>query len=431
MPRTIPCLLSLLLVFPALAQDHWSHWRGPTSDGHSADTRVPLTWSETDNVLWKTKLPGVGASSPVVWSDRAFLTASSADAKERYVLCVRVADGKLLWQQTAAKDVEPERTNSWNGYATPSCATDGKHVYAFFGTPGLFCYDSDGNFVWKHSFGVFTSEAGWGIAASPFLYKDLVIQNCDNDGPAGLKGGNPRETAPQALLAFDKLTGKVRWSTPRNQGRGFSTPRLVTNPSGRIDLVLNGPHGVWGYDPQSGKEVWHCNRRDPSDAHRFGEPIPVTDGKLLFAPSGRPGPFQAVKLDGTGDVTKSHLLWEVKRTKHRDCSSQILFDGLLYAADSKGMLTVYDPQTGKALYDDYLAPRKKSLASPLALRGKLLFLMDDGETFVIEPGKTPKVLHSNKLGNKKDLEFVASPAVVAGKLLIRSQSFLYCIGEKK
>jgi hypothetical protein len=205
----------------------------------------------------------------------------------------------------------------------------------------------------------------------------------------------------------------------------------VTNPSGRVDLVLNSPLGVWTYDPKTGKEVWHCLRHDDRDQQRFGEPIPVTDGKLLFAPSGRPGPMQAIKLDGSGDVSRSHLAWEVRRNKHRDVSSQILFDGLLYAADNKGMFTVYDSQTGKVHFDDYLAPRQKSLASPLALRGKLLFLMDDGETLVIEPGRTPKVSQRNKLGDRRELHFIASPAVVDGKLLIRSQSWLYCIGEKK
>src|SRR5262249_12399587 len=158
-------------------------------------------------------------------------TAAGEGGAERHVLCVRASDGKVLWQRTAAKDVPRERTHQWNGFASPSCATDGKRVYAFFGTPGLFCYDVEGEPLWKHDFGTFVSEAGWGTAASPFLYEDLVIQNCDND--AGQPGA-----APAALVALDKRTGKPGWSTPRNQGRGFSTPRLVKATGGRLDLVL-------------------------------------------------------------------------------------------------------------------------------------------------------------------------------------------------
>ena len=172
--------------------------------------RVPLNWSETENLLWKTKLPGKGNSTPIIWGERVFLTASSPNGKERLVLCVSTRDGKILWQQTATGDAPPEKTYSWNGYASASCVTDGKYVYAFFGTPGLFCYDFDGKLVWKHDFGVFTSAAGWGTAASPFLFEDLVIQNCDNDGRTALpKTAQDRKAAPMALVALDKKTGAV------------------------------------------------------------------------------------------------------------------------------------------------------------------------------------------------------------------------------
>ena len=413
------------------AEDHWGQWRGPSGQGYAEDTRVPLTWSEKENVRWKTKLPGVGNSTPVVWGDRVFLTASSGDGNERYVLCVRASDGKVLWNRLASKGIPSGSTHPWNGYASASCATDGKYVFAFFGTPGLFCYDVEGQLVWKRSFGVFTSKAGWGTAASPFLYEDLVIQNCDNDGPAGLpKGANPETAAPMALVAMEKATGKVRWQTPRNQGRGFSTPRLVPTPSGRVDLVLNGPLGVWAYDPRSGKEVWHCKRSAPGDQARFGEPMPVSDASTLYAPSGRPGPFQAIRLGGSGDVTKTHLVWQVVRKKHRDVSSQILWGGLIYAADRTGVLSCHDCKTGKVLFEQSLGTRKKSLASPVAVGGKLLFVLDDGETVVIEPGRTLKILARNRLGEGEQLDFNASPAVAAGRLYLRSQSHLYCIAKK-
>lgn len=443
MPR---CLASLCLTLFALAAGplhgdtpsssrgsaaHWAPWRGPGGQGQSDDTRVPLTWGEKENLLWKAQLPGRGNSTPVVWGGRVFLTASNKNGSERYVLCVAAADGKLLWQRTASKGTPGGRTHGWNGHASASCATDGERVYAFFGTPGLFCYDVAGKFLWKHSFGVFTSELGWGTAASPFLFEDLVIQNCDNDGAAALPPGvKAADTAPMALVALDKVTGKVRWQTPRNQGRGFSTPRLVATPAGRTDLVLNGPNGVWGYDPRTGKEIWRCVRRGREESNKFGEPMPVTDGTNLYVLSGRPGPFQAIRLGGAGDVGKSGVLWEVRR-KGRDVASPILASGALYAADREANLACFDLKTGNIRYTARLAPGAKVLASPVAVRGKLLFVLDTGETVVLEPGPKFNVVGRNVLGSGTALDFAASPAVVDGRLYLRSQSYLYCIGAKQ
>jgi len=409
----------------------WVHWRGPSGQGYTDDQHVPLTWSETNNLLWKTKLPGAGNSSPIVWGDRVFLTGSTAKGQDRLVFCIRTTDGKILWQQTAAKGVAPEKSHSWNGYASPSCTTDGKYVYAFFGTPGLFCYDFDGKLIWSHSFGVFTSSAGWGTAASPFLFEDLVIQNCDNDGPKALaSGAKPEDIAPMALVALDKATGKVRWITPRNQGRGFSTPRLMPVAGGRLDLVLNGPRGVWGYEPRTGKELWHCLRAG-GEGSLFGEPLPVSDGDMMFIESGRPGKCLAFRLPGAGDVTPTHVVWDGKR-KGRDVASPLLWQGLLYAADSKGSLTCYDWKTGKELNSKRIdSGSGKSLGSPILVRGKILWVLDDGVTVVQEPGPDMKMVGRNRLGESLALDFGASPAVVDGKLYIRSQFYLYCVGEKK
>lgn len=413
----------LAVLVPTEALANWPSWRGPSSQGYSDDAKVPLNWSETANVLWRTALPGVGKSTPVIWGDRIFLTVSSKDGNERLVLCLRKSDGRLLWRRVASQGIPPGPTHPWNGYASSSCATDGKRVYAFFGTPGLFCYDKDGKRLWKRTFGTFSSV--WGTAASPFLYKDLVILNCDNDSPVV----PVKDPAPQVLVALDKKTGQVRWQTPRNQGRGFSTPRLVPTPQGRTELVLNGPLGVWAYDPETGRERWHCRRY--GERARFGEPVPVTDGANLFAPSGRDGPFQAIRLGGSGDVTRTHVVWQIDRRRHRDVSSQIYWDGLLYAADRYGFLTCFDSKTGKVVYNKRLAPNSQSLASPIAVRRKLLFVLDTGETVVVEPGRLFKVVGRNRLGDGSALDFGASPAVDDGRLFLRSQSYLYCIGNRQ
>lgn len=435
-------MLCLSLLLPARSDSppavagaaaQWHQWRGPTGQGYSDDTRVPLTWGETENLLWKTPLPGKGNSTPVVWGDRIFLTASSPDGRERYLLCVGATDGKVLWKQLAARDENPLKTHDWNGHASASCTTDGERVYAFFGTPGLFCFDIHGKLLWHHQFGIFTSETGWGVAASPFLFDDLVIQNCDTDGPKYLpRGRKAEEAAPADLVALDKRTGEERWRAPRDQGRGFSTPVLVKTPQGRMDLVLNGPHGVWGYDPRSGNVLWHSRRSDPGDSHRFGEPLPVFNGEFLYVASGRPGPSQAIRLGGKGDVGGSQLLWQVVRKGHRDVGSPLLWDGLIYLTDRDGRLAPQDVRTGQVVYSERLSGSKvNSMASPVLVRGKLLFLMDEGTTVVVEPGRTFKAVGRNKLGDSQPLDFGASPAIADGRLYLRSQSHLYCIGEKR
>jgi len=422
------------LAVPAAAAANWPNWRGPGGQGHADDARVPLTWGESEHLLWRTPLPGRGNSSPVVWGDRVFLTAAGAGGRERYVLCVRAGDGKVLWQRLAARTPDPGQAHAWNGHASASCTTDGKHVYAFFGTPGLFCYDLAGRLVWKHTFGIFTSERGWGTAASPLVYEGLVIQNCDNDGPLALpRGHRPDEAAPMALVALDKLTGKVRWSARRDQGRGFGTPVVVTTARGRTDLVLNGPHGVWAYDPQSGKEIWHSDRHGEGDQEsntgRFGEPMPVHNADTLFAQSGRPGPFQAILLGATGAVPASALRWQVVRRGHRDIASPIIWGDALYAADNKGMLTCYDLRNGKVVYEVRLPG--KAVASPVAVRGHLLFILDNGITIVLQPGRRFHEVGRNKLGEGDPLDFLASPAVAGGRLFLRSRSVLYCVGQKE
>jgi outer membrane protein assembly factor BamB len=430
MPRLVlPVLLTVAAGIFAHAPDpskeslaHWPQWRGPSGQGYANDDRVPLTWGETENVLWKTELPGKGNSSPIVWGDRVFLTSAGERGAVRTVMCVRTTDGKLLWERVAAKDVPTEKTHEWNGHASPSCVTDGKHVWAFFGTPGLFCYDLDGNLIWKKTFGIFHSAAGWGTAASPFLYEDTVILNCDNDGG--------RYAAPSALVALEKATGKVRWSTPRVGGRGFSTPRLMKVANGRTDLVLNGPVGVWGYDPATGKERWRCDRDDPNDRMRFGEPMPVDDGSRMFIASGRDGPYQILKLPGDGNVTSTHILHAGVRKGHRDVSSPIVWQGHVYAVDNKGVLSCYDFETGKEIYSGLIGNRRnRSLGSPIALQGKLLWPLDDGTTVVVQPGPKLRVVGRNKLPGE-DLDFGASPAVANGRLFLRSQSWLWCIGRK-
>ncbi|HEV3144110.1 MAG TPA: PQQ-binding-like beta-propeller repeat protein [Gemmataceae bacterium] len=410
---------------------YWPQWRGPSGQGYCDDTRVPLEWSESKNLLWKTKLPGAGHSTPIIWGDRLFLTSAKDNGQDRMIVCVRTTDGKILWQKSASKGGNPEAIHKTSSYASPSCATDGTFVYGFFGNAGLFCYDFEGKQIWQHNFGIFTSETGWGVGASPVLFEDLVIQNCDNDGPAFLPKGSNGKAAQESLIALDKKTGKVRWETPRNQGRSFSTPVLIPTPDGRVDLVLNGPQGFWGYDPKTGKELWHVFRHLDEEQTKFGEPVPVFNQTTLFAPAGRErGFFQAIKLGGNGDGTKSDLLWEVRRNGTRDVGSGVLVGDLLMYGDGRnGFITCHDAKTGKLYFQERSARKGEYYyASPILLQGKVLFLRNDGDTLVVEPDKTLKIVRENLL--KDGTVFCASPAVADGRLFLRSQQYLYAIGTK-
>ncbi len=424
---------SLLAGAPLLADGpgYWPQWRGPSGQGYVTDTKVPLEWSATKNLLWKTNLPGAGHSTPIIWGNRLFLTCANGNGSKRWVVCVDTNSGKIEWQQLASEGLV-EKKYQTNSHASPSCVTDGEHIYAFFGTPGLFCYTLDGKPVWRHEFGIFTSETGWGIGASPVLYQNLVIQNCDNDGAKFLPPGKtPKDAAPESLVALDKKTGDVVWQTPRNQGRGFSTPVLITDAGGREQLVLNGPRGVWAYEPKTGKELWHCDRHPEEDNQKFGEPLPLFTKSIMFTAAGRnTGFLQAIKLGGEGDVTSSGLEWEIRRKGIRDVGSGILAGDVLIYADKNATISAHDVKTGKQLYFERTRGSTKSFyASPVMIKGKVLCLRQDGTSFVIEPGPELKIVHQNVLSDGTD--FSASPAVANGKLYLRSQTHLYCIGASK
>ena len=387
------------------ADINWPGWRGADGTGISGETELPVEWTE-DDIAWKTTLPGVGQSSPIVWGDRIFLTSALDGGRERQVLCVSRENGELLWQKTAWKG-EPEDTHKMNNRASSTCACDGEHVIAFFGRGGLHCYDLNGELQWSRDLGTF--EGPWGTGASPVIIGDLVVQNCDADDKS-------------YLLAVNKRTGKDVWKTERYTVRGWSTPILV-NTGDRTELVMNGHTGVNAYDPKTGKELWYCQ----GDRGR-GTPTVTPYKDMLIAVSGRPGAMFAMRPGGSGTVNATHEVWRTIRKGGRDLPSPIVVgDYLVVASLNPGIITCYEAGTGKLL--DRIRVDGNFSASPFAANGLIYIPNEAGKIFVLKPGQKLDVVATNSVDAGANEIFRASLTPSNGRILCRSDRVLYCIGK--
>ena len=383
---------------------HWSRFRGPAGTGVSEAKEVPVNFGE-DNVVWKTKLPVSGHSSPIQWGDRIFLTGATAqpDRVERHVLCLDAKSGEVLWDKIAAV-VPGESLHKMNSWATPSCVTDGERVIAFFGAGGLHCFDNDGEKLWSKQLGTF--PGGWGVGASPIIFKETVIQNCDAEGDS-------------YLIALDRKTGSEVWRTPREAKPrgGWSTP-IVIDVHGQPELILNGEFGVSAYNPKTGAILWNCD-----GFNGRGTPAPVWGHGLLYVVNGKSGDVYAVRPGGRGDVTETHMAWHTDRRGGRDLPSPILVDECLVAISMSGIATGYDAHSGEELWKERLGGNYSG--SPIAAGGRIYALAEDGSVVVLQPGKKFELVAKNSVGEGAGEVFRSSPGVISNDLLIRSGSMLY------
>lgn len=384
----------------ANAQSHWPQWRGPRGDGHAA-AAAPTKWS-AESTAWKSALPGVGQSSPAIWGERMFLTSALENGRRRIVFCISLRDGRLLWQQEAWTG-EPEKSHAMNGWASPTCATDGEIVVAFFGKGGLHAWTVDGKRLWSRELGEF--ESPWGTAACPILVGESVVQNGDSDRDAFIE-------------AFDKRTGKTVWRQPRPAHRGWSTP-LVWRQGDRTLLVLNGHAGVSAYDPATGREVWFSK-----NASGRGEPTVTPGDEFLYVVCGLAGNMRALRpaVDGAAPAEA----WTAPRRGGRDLPSPLVVGDYLFVSSMNGIATCYEARTGKELWKERLEGQFSS--SPVAAGGLVYHQNEAGRTYVIEPGPALKIVAQNELPAGPDELFRASLAVVDGRIYIRSNQTLYCIG---
>jgi outer membrane protein assembly factor BamB len=399
------CLLGIVLYTIPLPAADWPAWRGPRGDGTSDETGIPSRWSATENLAWKTPIPGRGYSSPIIWKDRVFLTTCKEKEQERVLLCLDRRDGRILWERLVLT-APLEKKHRLNSFASATPATNGKYVYvAFLQYPRMVaaCYDFDGNLVWSRSPGEFHSQHGF--CSSPILYKDRVILNGDQDAEA-------------YLVALDQATGKERWRADRpNRIRSYCAP-LIVEAAGKMQLVLSGCKCVASYDPDTGKQWWIID--GPTEQYVASL---VFTNNVFFMTAGFPTyHIMGIRPDGLGNITQSHVLWHHKGETRAYVPSPIAQDRYFFMVNDDGKASCWDSATGKKQWMEPLGPHHS--ASPVSAGGLLYFTDDDGKTYVLKARNQFELVACNDLAEP----CFSSPAIAHGQLFIRTLHHLHCIG---
>ncbi|MEM8946389.1 MAG: PQQ-binding-like beta-propeller repeat protein [Planctomycetota bacterium] len=412
----IPALITIVMTSNAWA--NWGHWRGESGNGLSSTANPPTNWSDTDNVKWKVAVPGQGSGSPVIWDQRVFVVTavtdgggvpSSSPTKMRFdLLCFDREDGALIWQKTAIDATPHEGTHSTNGYSSGSPCTDGKRVYAHFGSRGTYCYTLDGQQVWSRQLGQMTMRAGFGEGSSPTLVGDKLIIPWDHEGQS-------------YLFALDHQTGDTVWQVERDEPSCWATP-LVVEHAGRKQIVMNGQNYARAYDLESGEELWRCG----GQTQRPVASAVAGDG-LVFVCSGFRGSFLgAFRPGGQGDIEgSSSVVWTQTRDTP-DIASPLLSDGRLYFYKAKkGILSCFDAASGTPHYTTKRTGLANIYASPIAAGGHVYLTDRNGKTVVIKDSESYEVVAENSVGETVD----ATPAPVDNELFIRGEKHLFCIAN--
>jgi outer membrane protein assembly factor BamB len=424
----------VLLVAAAPHAANWPQWRGPDGQGVSPETNLPLAWTATSNIAWKSAVPA-GHSQPIVWGDRVFVTAAvegepvpgasapehrmdgevfkhpdavGADRKHTLkVLAFDLESGRQLWERVAYEGTVYDDRHRRSSYAAPTPVTDGARVYAYFGPQGVYAYDFDGALAWKGSVGNF-ALVGMGTGTSPVLWKDrLIIQRDENEGKASV------------ILALDTRSGKEAWRTSRPVQASWSTP-VVVEANGRAEVVTNGNEFIIAYDPATGAELWRAKGVQSNAIH-----TPLVGHGLVIVTAGFPAKkVIAIRPGGKGDVSETdRIAWQYDRGTAY-VASPILHGDYVYLVSDKGILTCLDAKTGEVKYEGGRVPVPSTfMASPVAFADTLLLTSTDGDTYVIKAGPVHEVLGTNAIGEPVN----ASLAISQGRILVRGATHLYCI----
>lgn len=416
------CWLTLALVSMLGTQtsfaENWPHWRGDLGNSVSLTATPPTEWSQTKNVKWKVAIPGSGSGSPVIWENQVFVvTAIPAGPSQgrlpKLDFQIHSYDrnsGGLLWKQSAVIATPHEGTHSTNGFASASPCTDGRYVYAHFGSRGLYCYTLFGELVWKRDdLGQMRARNNFGEGSSPTIEGDFILVPWDHEGQSH-------------LFAFNKHNGKTVWKIDRDEPTGWATP-LVVEHNGSKQIIMNGQNYARAYDLETGKELWKCGGQTQRPV---ASPVQMDD--MVFVGSGFRGAYLgAFKLGGKGDIAGTdQVQWEIHRDTP-DIGSLCLSENRLYFYKAKkGILTCVDAATGKVLMPTTRIPGLGNIyASPVAAAGNVYLSDRDGNTVVIKDTGSLDVVATNSIGETID----ATPALVDNQLFIRGEKHLFCIEE--
>jgi outer membrane protein assembly factor BamB len=394
-------LTSILLTLAACAPADWPQFRGPTGQGHAAGSGLPLTWSESENIAWKVPIEGLGWSSPVIAEGQLWLTTATDEGKSLRAVCLDPNSGKLIHNVEVIRLDDPGSIHRKNSHASPTPLIENGRIYVHFGAHGTGCVSRDGMVLWKTQELKYNHRHGPG--GSPVLYDDLLILSCDGTDVA-------------FVVALDKQTGQIRWKTPRDGPMAYSTP-LVINVNGQDQVVSTGGDQVVAYEPRTGKEIWKSSYDGYS-----GVPRPVFGQGLVFVCSGYNTPHLfAIRPDGAGDVTATHVAWSMKGADAPLNPSPLLVGEDLYLVSDGGIASRLDARSGQRHWQKRLGGNYS--ASPLLAEGRIYFLDETGKTTVIEPGRELKVLATNQLDGRT----LASPAIWDNAIFLRTDTHLYRI----